>query len=100
MTGPYHAILSLAGVLPIHDELKYSVQINKYKFMKKMQLWLTKKITNEPLLCTHTKYKFKNKDKNIILYKTRLKIEGSVVCHLGELHLKRKAKGKIIDLLK
>lgn len=100
ITGPYNAILSLAGVLPIHNELKYSVQINKYKFMKKMHLWLTKKISNEPLLCTHTKYKFKNKEKNIILYQTRLKIEGSVVCHLGELHLKRKAKGKIIDLLK
>ena len=60
MTGPYHSILSLAGVLPVHDELKYSVKINKYKFLEKMSLWLTKDKTNEPLLCTHTKYKFNN----------------------------------------
>ena len=59
-----------------------------------MHLWLTKDKTNEPLLCTHTKYKFKNKEKNVILYKTRLNIEGSVVCHLGELHLKVRRKVK------
>tara|TARA_Y100000768_G_scaffold387189_1_gene377621 strand:+ start:800 stop:1789 length:990 start_codon:yes stop_codon:yes gene_type:complete len=100
MTGPYHSILSLAGVLPVHEEIKDSVKINKLKFLKKMHLWLTKDKTNEPLLCTHTKYKFRNKEKNVILYKTRLNIEGSVVCHLGELHLKSKAKGKILDLLK
>jgi 2-aminoethylphosphonate-pyruvate transaminase len=100
MTGPYHSILSLAGVLPVHKELKESVKINKLQFMKKMKSWLTKDIANEPLLCTHTKYKFKNREKNIILYKTRSNTEGSVVCHLGELHLKRKAKGKILDLLK
>jgi 2-aminoethylphosphonate-pyruvate transaminase len=100
MTGPYHSILSLAGVLPVHEELKDSVKINKYKFLEKMKFWLTKDLTNEPLLCTHTKYKFKNKEKNIILYKTRSNTGGSVVCHLGELHLKRKAKGRILDLLK
>ena len=42
-----------------------------------MHLWLTKDKTNEPLLCTHTKYKFKNKE-NVILYKTRLNIEGAL----------------------
>ena len=35
MTGPYHSILSLAGVLPVHEELKVSVKINKLKFLEK-----------------------------------------------------------------
>ena len=40
------------------------------------------------------------KDKKTILYQSRADITGSVVCHLGEVHLKRKAKGKIINSIK
>ena len=100
MTGPYYAITSLADVLPNHADFKYSVIVNKTKFMEKMKNLLTKNIINEPLLCTHAKVKFSAKNKKIILYKVRTNIKGSIVCHLGELHLKRKAVGKIIDCLK
>ena len=100
MTGPYHAILSLADVLPKHSDLKYSVIINKKKFLSKMKPWLTKNIKNEPLLCTHITKKILSRNKKVVLYKVRLNIKGSVVCHLGELHLKRKAKGVILNNLK
>ncbi len=100
MTGPYHAILSLADVLPKHSDLKYSVIINKKKFLSKMEPWLTKNIENEPLLCTHITKKIFSRNKKVILYKVRLNIKGSVVCHLGELHLKKMAKGKILNNLK
>ena len=48
---------------------------------------------NQPKLCTRvSKNLAKNKD--VILYKSRMKINGSVVNHLGELHLKKIAKVK------
>ena len=37
--------------------------------------------------------------KNVILYISRSKIKGSVVSHLGEVHLKKNSKGKIINLI-
>ena len=40
------------------------------------------------------------KNKKVILYQSRADIDGSVVCHLGEVHLKKKALGKIIDTIK
>ena len=49
-------------------------------------------IQNQPLLCTYIKKKLTSKDKKIIFYKTRANLPGSVVCHLGEVHLKRKSK--------
>ena len=38
-------------------------------------------------------------NKNLILYKPRNKISGSVICHLGEVHLKDKAKGDILNYI-
>jgi len=100
MTGPYHAIASLADVLSTHSDLKYSVTINKKLFIEKMKILLTQSKKNQPLLCTHVKLEIKGKNKkNIILYNPREKIKGSIVCHLGELHLKKKAKGKILENL-
>jgi aspartate aminotransferase-like enzyme len=100
MTGPYHAIASLADVLSTHSDLKYSVIINKKLFIEKMKILLTQSKKNQPLLCTHVKLEIKGKNKkNIILYNPREKIKGSIVCHLGELHLKKKAKGKILENL-
>ena len=37
--------------------------------------------------------------KKLILYEPRNKIGGSVVCHIGEAHLKRQARGKILKYL-
>ena len=99
MTGPYHTIASLADVLPIHDDIKYSVKVNKLKFIERLKPYVSS-MANEPLLCTHIKQKVSSTDKKVILYKTRGKVEGSVVCHLGEVHLKRKAKGEILNTLK
>ena len=45
-------------------------------------------------------YKGKPKNKKVVLYKPRNNLSGSIVCHLGEIHLKKKAKGKILDTIK
>lgn len=99
MTGPYHTIYSLHGVLKKHSDFAYSVKINKKVFLKKMNNELTLPKKFQPNLCTHVKLNIKNKNKKVILYEPRNKIGGSVVCHIGEAHLKRQARGKILKYL-
>jgi len=100
MTGPYHAICSLNDVLKNYNDFKYAVTVNKKLFLEKMQRYLVHKITAQPNLCTLISKKIIKKDKKTILYESRADISGSVVCHLGEVHLKKKAKGKILDTIK
>ena len=100
MTGPYHAIYSLHDVLKNHEDFSYAVKINKKIFMKKMKNFMYYNEYNQPNLCTLINKKITTKNKNVILYETRAKIKGSVLCHLGEVHLKRKAKGNILKYLK
>ena len=100
MTGPYHAICSLNDVLKNYSDFKYAVVINKKFFLKKMEQHLFHKIEEQPYLCTLVNKRIIKKDKKTILYQSRADISGSVVCHLGEVHLKRKAKGKILNSIK
>ena len=99
MTGPYHTICSLYYVLKNYEKIKKSVLINKKSFVKKMKKYLIYPSKNQPNLCTRVNKNLKIRKKNVILYKSRLKIDGSVINHLGELHLKDKAKAKIINHL-
>jgi len=100
MTGPYHTIASLAHVLPRHEEIRSSVIINKARFTRRMADWLTLPPKNQPLLCTHVRGSLQAADKRAVLYFPRGNQNGSVVCHLGEAHLGREAKGAILDTLR
>tara|TARA_B100001093_G_scaffold513914_1_gene586811 strand:+ start:4521 stop:5510 length:990 start_codon:yes stop_codon:yes gene_type:complete len=99
MTGPYHAIASLFGVLKDHDAYREAVVINKARYLKMMKSHLTLPATHQPLLCTKVSCEVFSSDPKVILYKPRTNDSGSVVCHLGEVHLKDNAKGKILDSL-
>ena len=99
MTGPYHSICSLRFVLSDYKKFKYSVEINKKKFLKKMGKNLIFENKYQPLICTQINKKIFSKNKKIIFYKPRSNVKGSIVCHLGEVHLKKNAKGKILDEL-
>ena len=99
MTGPYQILYSLEKILEKHSDIKYSVTVNKKKFMNKMKNFLTMPNENQPNLCTHVSKIIKSKSKKVILYSPRNNIGGSVVCHIGEAHLGRSAKGNILDLL-
>ncbi len=99
ITGPYHSIGSLYNVMKNYENIKKSVLINKRNFMNKFKNYLVYPEKNQPNLCTYVDYKIKTKNKNVILYRSRKKIPGSVVSHLGEIHLKDKSKGKIIKNL-
>ena len=65
-----------------------------------MENYLTYKINEQPNLCTLIDKKIIIKDNKTILSQSRADITGSVICHLGEVHLKRKAKGNIINSIK
>ena len=54
----------------------------------------------QPNLCTYVNRKIITKNKNVILYKSRGNTQGSIVSHIGEVHLGKKAKGLIIDEIK
>ncbi len=96
MTGPYHAIQSLEKVLDKHKDFKYSVKMNKEKFLKLFAHKLIYHTDNQPLLCSYANAKIITKDKRVIFYKPRINLPGSVICHLGEAHLGKNAKGDIL----
>ena len=98
-TGAYHAIQSLFHTLNNHEDLKQSVITNKKVFTERFAELLIYPAKNQPLLCTQISGHIRTDNPNVVLYESRHPIEGSVVCHIGELHLGSKAKGKIIEEL-
>jgi 2-aminoethylphosphonate-pyruvate transaminase len=99
VTGPYHSILSLVNVLPNHHYFRQAVINNKAEFLTRMQKWLDVPPENQPLLCTHTKIRITTDESNVVLYSPRGQDSGSVVCHLGEIHLGPYANGDIFNCL-
>ncbi len=99
MTGPYHTICSLKNVLDKHSDLREAVMINKDKFLKKFSNYLVYNKDFQPNICTYVTKKIKTKNKNVVLYKSRGDTQGSIISHIGEVHLGKKAKGLIIDNL-
>ncbi len=100
MTGPYHAIYSLDLVLKNHSDFLHSVIVNKKKFLKISNKVLSIEKNYQPLICTQIEKKVKAKNKSVVLYKPRSNIKGSIVCHLGEVHLKRASRGNILNYIK
>lgn len=99
MTGPYHAISSMDLILDNYVFFKKAVINNKKVFVEKFKDFLTYPIEFQPLLCTYVNCKIKTSDKRAILYNPRSELGGSVVCHLGEIHLGGYAQGNIINSL-
>ena len=97
MTGTYHAIQSLEKILDKHSNFKYSVIVNKKKFSNLFKNKLIYATKNQPLICTYVDCKLYTKDKRVIFYKPRTNLKGSIVAHLGEVHLSKSAKGKILE---
>lgn len=97
VTGPYHAVASLFGVMDSHNVLKQRV-INSKKYV--LQKWgELARGQNQPLLCTYLQGKVIPKDSNVVLYSPRTESAGSVVCHFGEIHKQTVSLEKRIDIL-
>jgi aspartate aminotransferase-like enzyme len=99
MTGPYHAIASLAEVLPKHDDFREAVVVNKARFLRDWSARLTVPPERQPLLCTHVDGVVRAEHAGAVLYYPRGGPPGSVVCHLGEAHLGRAARGDLLETL-
>lgn len=99
MTGPYHAICSLADVLPVHADLREAVFINKHKFRELAGKYLVWPESCQPQLCSYVDCAVASSDPRAVLYRPRDIERGSVVCHLGEAHLGSSAKGDILSVL-
>ena len=84
VTGPYHAIASLYGVIEEHNLLRERVIKSKDKIMTKWNNLV--RSDNQPLLCTYIEGEVVPLDENIVLYTPRSELEGSVICHFGEIH--------------
>lgn len=84
ITGPYHAIASLYGIIEEHSILKQRVVNSKNTILEKYQD-ITRE-NNQPLLCTYLEGEVVPNDDSIVLYSPRSKLSGSVICHFGEIH--------------
>jgi len=85
VTGPYHAIASLYGVMNKHEKLRARVVESKKSVLKKFSDFISSE-ENQPLLCTYLAGEVVPLDENIVLYSPRSDLPGSVICHFGELH--------------
>ena len=100
MTGPYHSIQSLEIIVKNYKSFRKSVVTNKKLALKKFKNYILFPLKHQPLLCTYLKRKVVGSSQKVVLYQPRVKLPGSVICHLGEAHLGSKAKGKILEYLK
>jgi 2-aminoethylphosphonate-pyruvate transaminase len=96
ITGPYHAIASLYGVIEKHDIFRQRVVDSKNKVLNKYLNIV--RSANQPLLCTYLEGEVVQNDNNIILYSPRSELSGSVICHLGEIHSKKPMIDKRINV--
>jgi cytidyltransferase-like protein len=84
VTGPYHAIASLYGVMKHHDIYKERVISSKNYILNKYKNIVRN--GNQPLLCTYLEAQVHSVDENVVLYSPRSELSGSVICHFGEIH--------------
>jgi len=76
----------LYGIIKHHHLFKQRVADSKACALEKWPDLVRQR--NQPLLCTYISGKILAKDKYTVLYSPRSKLNGSVVCHLGEIHQK------------
>ena len=85
VTGPYHAVASLYGLIENHKQLVERVKKSKDWVLNNWSDYIESN-DNQPLLCTYLNAKIYQKDDNVVLYKPRSDLKGSVICHFGEIH--------------
>jgi 2-aminoethylphosphonate-pyruvate transaminase len=88
VTGPYHSILSLYGVFQNYD--KYLKRLNKWhnSFLEVFKDNLVHDLKSQPKLCTMLNCKVKYLKPNPVPYKPRIDLNGSIICHIGQIHNK------------
>ena len=100
MTGPYHAICSLADVLPQHETFAERVKEAKARFIHTYSGYLVLPPDLQPNLCTWINTKVQGTSARVVLYEPRALETGSVVCHLGGVHLSKSDQQDLLQNLK
>tara|TARA_B100000809_G_scaffold179602_1_gene177207 strand:- start:854 stop:2194 length:1341 start_codon:yes stop_codon:yes gene_type:complete len=85
MTGPYHSICGLDGVLTRQSDIRKAVQRSKELFSEHFSDYLVYPAKNQPAISTKVNRKLKFHEG--ISYEPRESDGGSVVCHLGDTYL-------------
>ena len=98
-TGPYHAIQSLSLILPKHAEYLERIKRSRDLFCEWQRNDLVSPMSAQPLLCTHTRNLLTSKDARVVLYKPRQQIQGSIICHIGEVHKQLEQVGENFKFL-
>jgi len=83
VTGAYHVIASLYGVIKHHNTFLQRVKNSKALVLDKWRDIV--RDDNQPLLCTYLEGRVVAKDKEVVLYTPRSDLSGSVICHFGEI---------------
>ncbi len=87
VTGPYHVMASLFGVMQHHSILKSRVAASKRQVLSDWKDFVVRP-TSQPLLCTLLDGTLSPLDEDIVMYEPRGLERGSIVCHLGEIDSK------------
>ena len=82
VTGPYHAVASLYGVMEKHSIFLQRAIKSKNIILEKYQDIVRE--SNQPVLCTYLEGDILPTDSDVVLYSPRSNLSGSVICHLGE----------------
>lgn len=86
VTGPYHTILSLYGVLKNYEIHKKKVEKWWHCFLKVFESHIIYPKVNQPMLCTLLNCEVNYLQENSIIYFPRNKNKGSLICHIGQVH--------------
>jgi 2-aminoethylphosphonate-pyruvate transaminase len=82
VTGPYHAVCSLAGTLPRLDVIRRIVAEERERFVARYPELLVWPAEHRPLLCTQLSRPVALPWANAVSYTPRLATDGMIVCHL------------------
>ena len=86
VTGPYHAIASLHGIMKIHNDIVRRVKASKKYVLDTWPDLLSYNNEEQPLLCTYIGAEVTSEEDDVVLYSPRSNLDGSVLCHFGEVH--------------
>lgn len=99
VTPPIHTICSLAKVLPDLGKFREAVKANKSRMIALFGDDLVHDSSRQPLLCTWVSRDLRAAGKEVIIYRPREPVAGTIVSHLGEAHLGLDAQGEILNVL-
>jgi len=98
VTGPYHAVASLYGLMENHGLFRERVRKSKAYVLDTFPD-LVNGQDNQPLLCTYVEGRIIPGDDRVVPYSPRSDLPGSVICHFGEIHKPEVELGERIKVL-